>query len=255
MKVASSLVLSLGCLPLGCLLLGCIDTGEERVSIPLLVSGVAVGEPIEAQGGFAVNLERAELAFGPLYLCAGALAGDNCEAARLEWLESAVVDALDPTPREVGWLTGASGPVRSGMYDLGIASLLALPQPLPLAASQALAGNSVRLSGTATRAAENVPFSIELPIQQGADAEIGVSVIRVSGAQDLVHDVSGEERALSVRFDPRAWVREIDFELAPAGGAVGGEGVDASGNNQAHRAVRTALLSGERPRFEWISGP
>lgn len=231
---------------------GCVDTGQERVAIPLQLAGTASAELIIAAGGFSVELERAELAFGPLYLCAGALAGDNCETARLEWLQSAVVDLRSDTLVDVGLLEGVSGPVRSGMYDLGIASLLTLPEPLVLPAAESLGDRSLRLAGVATRDAERVPFELDLAIQQGADAEIGVSVVRLSDVPSLAHDVTGAERALIVRFEPGPWLSDIEFASALAAGPISdGEVVRFDADSQPARALRAALLSGARPSFEW----
>jgi hypothetical protein len=230
----------------------CVDTGQERVAIPLQLAGTASEEPIVAAGGFGVELERAELAFGPLYLCAGALAGDNCETARLEWLDSAVVDLRSDAPVDVGLAEGVSGPVRSGMYDLGIASLLTLPEPLVLPAAESLGDRSLRLAGVATRDAERVPFELELSIQQGADAEIGVSVVRLSDVPGLAHEVTGAERALIVRFDPGPWLADVDFA---ADASADAEVVRFDAESQPARALRAALLSGARPSFEWQGAP
>ena len=239
-----------------CLGLACIDTGQERVVIPLQVAGTALDEPIEGRDGFLIELTQAELAFGPFYVCAGALAGDNCQTARLEWLGSVVVDALDPSLLDAGWLSGVSGPVRSAMYDLGITSLLSMPAPVELAAAEALEGNSVRLSGRASRDAESLVFDFGLPIRQGADSEIGVSVVRISAAPDLVHEVTGAERSLLVRFDPRPWVRDIDFAAATGRTPADGDpSISVGPDSQAQRAVRAALLAGQRPSFEWIGDP
>lgn len=235
--------------------LGCIDTGQSRVSVQLEVAGTALDGAVAGRDGFLIELTSAELAFGPFYLCAGALAGDNCDVARLEWLDSVVVNVLEPAAASAGALSGVSGPVRSAMYDLGIASLLTEPEPIQLAAAEALSGNSVRLAGVAARDAETLSFEIELPIQLGGDSEIGVSMVRVSSAASLVRDVRGDEQALLVRFDARPWVRDIDFQSALASAPESGALLKFSAESQAHRAVRAALLSGERPSFEWSAEP
>jgi hypothetical protein len=232
---------------------GCVDTGQERVALPLLLGGSASEAPIAAAGGVSVELERAELAFGPLYLCAGALAGDNCETARLEWLESVVIDARSEALVDAGLLTGVSGPVRSGMYDLGIASLSTSSEPLVLPAAASLGGSSVRLAGVATREDARVPFELELALQQGDDAEIGVSVVRVSDLPGFEHDVTGDEAALIVRFDARPWLSDMDFSSALAPGSVAGQIARFDAESQPARALRAALLSGPRPTFEWPS--
>ena len=80
-------------------------------------------------GDVSVTIDRADLAFGPLYLCAGATAGDLCDTARFEWLDSAVVDTTLSDPVKVGELSGVTGTVRSWMYDLGLSSQLTREAP------------------------------------------------------------------------------------------------------------------------------
>jgi hypothetical protein len=236
------------------LLSGCIATGQDSVSIPLRIAGSGEGAPVEGRDGFVIDLAEASLVFGPLYVCAGALAGDNCETARLEWLDAVVVDVLDPIGVEVGQLTGFTGPVRSAMYDFGITSLLTGPRPVALAAVDTLGGNSVRLGGTATRGEESVPFQIAFPIRSGSESQIGVSVVRVSDAGDLEHEVTGDEPELVVRFDASSWVRDVDFALGLTAVAGAGE-LPAGEGSQAERAVAAAMLLGQRARFEWGAAP
>lgn len=235
-------------------LAGCIATGQDSVSIPLRVAGTEPPAAIEGQDGFVVGLDEAALVFGPLYLCAGALAGDNCETARLEWLDAITIDLLDPLGVEAGRLSGFTGPVRSAMYDLGVVSLLTEAEPVALPALAELGGNSVRLRGTAARGAELVTFDIALPIRPGAESQIGVSVVRVNDAADLRHEVAGDERELIVRFDASRWVREVDFSLGLTTAGAPGE-LPSGEDSQAARAVATAILLGERARFEWPDLP
>lgn len=190
---------------------GCADTGQTRASIALLLAGTSVEEPISIANGWSVELTRAELAFGPLYLCAGYQAGSLCETARMEWVESDVVDALDPEPHDAGVMNGVTGPVRSWMHDLGITSLLTQQTPKALSAAQALGGNSLRLEGIASKGPHSIPFRFEIPVQQEEATEIGVSVVRKSGSDAFQHDITGEEASLTVRFDPRPWLRDVDF--------------------------------------------
>jgi hypothetical protein len=274
----------------------CVDTGQDRVDIPLRVAGTAVAEPVPAVNGWLVELTRAELAFGPLYLCAGYQAGSLCDTARVEWVESAIVDALDPEAVSGGALHGVTGPVRSWMYDLGITSLLTQQRPVALSAARDLGGNSVVIEGVARKDQHAISFVVELPIQQEEATEIGASVVRKSGSDRFEHEVTGDETALTVRFDPRPWVHDFDFDAlvedavcAPGGPAIVCNGVtertcDVDGatveqrdcaelgmaclrgsgcsaelrfavESQGYRAVRTALVAGERPTFEWGNGP
>jgi hypothetical protein len=132
------------------MLSACGESSQEHVRFPLFVAG-SDHEAFDAVGDVSVNIEQADLAFGPLYFCAGAQAGELCDTARLEWLESVVVRATDAEPRWAGEITGVTGPVRSWMYDLGFVSLLTQKQPLVLPAAHELGGVSLRITGQSER--------------------------------------------------------------------------------------------------------
>ena len=189
----------------------CVDVGVEEVEVPLHVAGTAVAGPIAGKAGASVELDEAELAFGPLYLCAGSQAGELCETARLEWLDAVALDALDPTPVAAGSLTGLAGPVRSWMFDLGVVSLLTQTDPLVLAAAAQLGGASVRLAGRAEVEGVSIPFTVAVVIRQEEENEQGIPVVRKSTNDAFSHEVGPGEAGLLVRFDPRPWVTEIDF--------------------------------------------
>ena len=59
------------------LLAGCGRPGAVETSIPLMVAGTELEAPIEGRDGWSIELSRADLAFGPLYLCSGVKAGDS----------------------------------------------------------------------------------------------------------------------------------------------------------------------------------
>ena len=191
------------------LLPGCIDSSQDVVVAPLFVAGTTTGA-VDAAGGVTLSLDRADLAFGPLYLCAGATAGDLCDTARAEWLESVVVDTLDATPTAAGEIAGVSGPIGSYMYDLAISSQLTNDDPARLEAAETL-GASFVVSGRADVAGRELPFRASIDIQQTDDTELGVPVIRRSGSETFGHDLQAGEAGLLVRFDPSAWLETIDF--------------------------------------------
>jgi hypothetical protein len=222
------------------------------VEIPLLVAGTTASEPIAAGNGWTIELQQAALAFGPMYLCAGYQAGALCETARAEWLESAIVDVLSPEAQLVGSLHGVSGPVRSWMYDLGITSLLTQQQPLVSAAAQSLAGRSARLAGVARKEQQVLPFVLELAVQQAEATELGVSVVRKSGSDAFEHELSGNDQGLTVRFAAQPWVRDIDFDALTSSPTPA---APLEPDSQALRALRGALVAGERPAFEWSVSP
>lgn len=271
--------------------LGCAETGQDRTRVPLFVAGTDATEAIVAVGDVLVTLDRADLAFGPLYLCAGASAGDLCDTARLEWLGTVVVDTVASEPASVGELVGITGQVQSWMYDLGISSQLTRSTPFILAAASELGGASFVLEGRAVVGGIELPFSASVPIQQTDDTELGVPVVRKSTSESFFREVGDDELGLVVRFDPGAWVRRIDFRpyvtadaCAPAGPAIACDGaveqtcedqaelsrrdcgalglvclpgqgcaeeLRIDGDTEAFRSLRNELVSGGRPSFEW----
>jgi hypothetical protein len=204
-----------------------------------------------ARSGASVTLERADLAFGPLYLCAGTTAGDLCDTARIEWLGSVVVNALAPSPERAGNLTGVTGAVRSWMYDLGISSQLSRSEPFVLDAAAALGDTSLLLRGRADIAGVEMSFDASVRIEQADDTELGVPVVRKSTSETFRHEVSGHEQGLTVRFDPATWVHGLDFGsyCGPAGDCP--EHVTLEPDTEAFRSLRNALVSAGRPVFEW----
>lgn len=234
------------------LLVGCAQTGQDMIEVPLQLAGTAVEGPIASAGG-AITLETAELAFGPLHLCAGSTAGELCDTARLEWLDSAVVNLLDDAPQNVGALNGTSGAVRSWMYDLGISSQYTDDNPFVLDAAQALDATSIALTGTIEIDGSAVPFSLQLPVAQTGDTELGVPVVRKSTSETFERAVTQGDQ-LQIRFDIAAWLTNTDFRQAcmPTGCA---DGFDFDANSQPMRALRNALLSGARPQFTWEKSP
>lgn len=225
----------------------CAETGQDQATVQLSLAGTESSGPIEATGNVFVTIERADLAFGPLYLCAGTTAGDLCDTARLEWLDTAVVDTLDPTATHVGELIGVPGTVRSWMYDLAISSQLTRSEPYVLKAAEDLGNASFVIKGQAQFGGIALPFFAAVAIAQSDDTELGVPVIRKSASAKFYHEVAGQVQELVIRFDPSAWVRGIDFRpffgnesCAAGGGQIACNGTieticDDSGNEIASR--------------------
>ena len=270
---------------------GCPEVGQVETQFPLYVAGTDVSEPIVSAGDVSVTINRADLAFGPLYLCAGATAGELCETARYEWLDAIVVDTTLSEPTKVGELLGATGTVYSWMYDLGISSQLTRDDPFVLDAAKELGDTSFLLEGIAVVNGIEIPFAAAVPIQQTEDTELGVPVVRKGSSESFYRDIDTSEQTLLLRFDPSAWVKGMDFRpyvtndsCMSDGPAVVCDGVtehtcenetavasrDCASLNQvcvaglgcqdrlniedgseAHRSLRNALLSGERPVFTW----
>jgi len=229
----------------------CVNTGQERVDVSLSAVGSDVAGGFTVDTDWQVTLDNTQLAFGPLYLCAGSQAGALCETARAEWTDSAVIDVLDPTVLPLGTMNALTGPVRSWMYDLGVASLLTQQQPVLLDAANELGGNSLRMTGTATRGGDSIAFSVELVIQQDQDTEAGVSVVRSAPSDDFDHDVVGGGETLVIAFDPRTWLSEVDFDQLCDETLGCPATAEFAPNSQAWRAIRNQLVAGQRPVFEF----
>jgi hypothetical protein len=203
-----------------------------------------------------LTIDRAELAFGPLYLCAGAQAGELCDAARLEWLGSVRIDLKEPEPRRAGTLSGTTGHVRSWMYDLGISSQLTESDPFLLDAAQELGGASLVVEGRARQGDFEVPFVVGVVVQQGGDVERGVPVVRKGTGDVFNHDVTGTEPGLWVHFDASAWLAKLDLrsELADSACVAVGdcsEPLRLPPDGVAYRGLHNAVVSGRRPTLNW----
>lgn len=269
----------------------CIDMGQEPVEFPLLLAGTAPTQ-INLPSG-QIELSSAQVAFGPLYLCAGASAGDLCEVSRAEWLGTAVVDILSPTPVLAGNITGTSGPVLSWMYDLGISSQLSASKPFVLPAAQRLGGKSLIVKGRARVDGQEIPFSVAVAVEQTEDTELGIPVVRKSVSDRFFRELGAESDALLVRFDPAALFATSNLksllsreQCSPDGAALVCDGliarrcnagvelekidcaaqglvcakgkgcvqeIELEPSSELYRVLRTAMLSGARPRMEWVS--
>lgn len=218
---------------------GCVDTGVEPVELPVLAAGVSA-EPFETRDGWVVTLERADLAFGPLYLCTAANAGDLCETAQAEMLDGVVLDLLDPEPREVGRLIGLGGIVRSVMHDYGVTWELTGMAPESHVDDASMQGRSFVVEGVAERGEERVRF-------QGAIAvtpiRAGSLVVRRTLSAGEVTDLEGAQ-ALTLSVDPRAWLAGVRFDELGSDGSI-------EEGSQAWRAIVAGMTAQSRPEIAW----
>lgn len=230
---------------------GCIETGAQPVELPLFLAGTQADTAFDGRDGFSVRLSSAQIAFGPLTLCAGATAASLCETAHAEWQGSAVVDALDPTPKRAGKLLGIGGPVRSWMYDLGFVSLLTQEEPIRTKAALQL-GHSVYLEGTATDGSTNVHFVAELDVSQEVETERGVPVVSKTISERFEQDLAEPDLDLLVRFDPRSWFAQVDFAAATSELDCSERcELEFEDGDQGYRALHLAIVAGEHPTFSF----
>lgn len=215
------------------LLAGCGRTGQDRVTFP--IHGAGTGEASFEVGGWSVTLEQADVGFGPIYFCATRFAdADVCTTAQAEWLGTAPVDALDPSPEMLGDAQAITETVRSAMFDYGRSWLLT--ERAPRANEGAPGGRSAVMVVRAERGDERLEVRASIDVDPGA---AGASA--VIGARTEPHAITGDE-ALTVRFDPAAWWRRVDFDRLAA--EDDGDGVvELAPGDRAYDALLIAMTT------------
>ncbi len=189
--------------------LGCSGpAAQDEVRLDLEVAGSRF-VPVALDEGGELSLTRADLVFGPLTLCPGAQAGALCDTARLEWRDAAVVDVLSPASHGVGELVGATGGVRSLMYDLGYVSLLGEKGTRLTTTAARRLNASLALDGSARIKGTTIPFSARVVVQSYDDNEQGVPVVRRASSPAFNHEVTTGDRGLLVSFDAAPWVATL----------------------------------------------
>jgi hypothetical protein len=223
---------------------GCDNTGRSYVEVPFRARG-EMRAPFDVND-WSVELDRADLALGPLYLCATESASPEfCDAATLEMLETVTIDALDPMPRELATLRGITGTVRSAMWDYGVSWLgtASRPRVNPGAPD----GHSAVFSGVATHVdGRRFEFECALdvpPIMPGA--------LVIRGQRIEAHSISIGGEMLTLAFEPSAWIRRLDFERLADRAMAGENPVVLSPGDPDHEALIVAMTSGALPSFEW----
>ncbi len=151
------------------LLSACVDPGTVAVQgeVEVVGSGNAT---FTARDGVDVTLTRAELAFGPLYLCPGNVAGDLCETARGEMLEVVVIDLLNTTPARAATFDAVDATTRSAMWDYGTSFWL--PDAAPTETQPTLVIEGVAMTPSGERAFEE---TIQIAPQRA-----GIHLVRAS---------------------------------------------------------------------------
>lgn len=213
-----------GTLVFAFLLCACGDTGQNTYPLRVEGAGTATGTFAVAarlppdcaapcaceDGDWQVTIERADVAFGPIYLCASERASaDLCGESVAEMLDVGIIDATDPAPVLLGEGLAFTGRAQSAMWDYGRSWLLTqtLVKPDPIAPG----GHSLVLRGTATKGATSFRFA--------ADVDINASEAGLYGVQSapVAHDFVGPFEALRVQIDAAAWVSRIEFDAVACG--------------------------------------
>jgi hypothetical protein len=237
--VASTLRASIGALVV---LQACGDTGREHFIIPAQFQGTpARAVTIE---GATLELTRAEVAFGPLYLCATESAeSELCETALAELLSVRTFDALSPALRELGELDATTGSVRSGFFDYGISWLLTRQEPA--AHPSAAAGHSARLrlrvtAGDGSTLSVSADVDLE-PLSPGDAAVNGLQTRR---------DLRGDDR-LVVTVDPSAWLERIRYERLLELDTDADGDVELAPGDQPYEAIVQGMTVHDPARLIW----
>ncbi|HRG97551.1 MAG TPA: hypothetical protein PLR99_14955 [Polyangiaceae bacterium] len=221
---------------------GCIESPQTEVTYEA-EARASLARTFEV-GGVTVRLSRAELAFGPVYLCAASSGSATlCRSALGELLDVTRVDLLAGAPTPLGRVRGFTGSVRSASYDLGLHwfdTSYAVE-----AAPTAPDGHSLVVVGTLERAGEpEVPFRLLLdavPQYQGQ---------RAVPTAEAVAEITTTPTRLVVTFDPEAWLRQIDFDAVLK---TAPRPIVLDTKSPAHDAALLGLKVARPPELRWIT--
>lgn len=224
-------------------MLSCGDAGRERVSAPVTASGEQAREVV-IEGG-VLRLTRAEVAIGPLYLCATKSAEiELCETALAELLDVHAFDALSDQKQPLGTLDGTSGTIRSGFFDYGIS--WTLTQQAPRASEGAVDGHSARLAGTLeTEDGENLSFVADIDV-----TPLSAGDAAVNGLKSL-HELDSATRGLDIHVDPNRWLRRIQVDKLRALDTDADGEVVLKPGDQPYEAILQAMTANSPPELNW----
>lgn len=227
---------------LALLLAGCGTTGQDVVTFP--VHGAGTGEVAFEQDGWSVTIERADVGFGPIWLCATPFADtDVCPSAAAEWLGTQAIDATRGEPEMLADASAVTATVRSAMLDYGRSWLLT--DASTRANEGAPEGHSAVFVVRATSAERALEIHAAIDVDPSSAGESAVI-----GASAGTHAITGSE-ALIVRLDPAAWWRRVDFDRIAASDADGDGVVEVARGDRAYDALVIAMTAGTLPAFEW----
>lgn len=223
----------------------CGSTGQQRLQLPARAAGNNEAALFNV-GGWQVALGTAQVAIGPLYLCASeSTSTDFCSSALAEIRSSAHFDALQSAPVDLGTLAAISGTARSAQFDYGISWWLTHPSAQPT--EGAIDGHSARFVGSATRGAEQFRFRADLDIAPQLAGRNSVAT------RFDAHALQTSEEVLVVSVDARAWWQRVDFDalFASAMNSVASE-VQILPGSLAYDTLAIAMTSGAPPLLQWL---
>lgn len=216
--------------------IGCGDTGLARVTFPIHGAGTA---PAFEEDGWSVTIERADVAFGPLYLCATPFADtDVCPQAEAEFLGAATIDATDESPQMIGDAGAVTATVRSAMFDYGRTWLLTEERVRDY---RDLRGHSAIFEVRADDGTTAIEIRAEVDVDPGNAGQSAVI-----GAPAGPHEIAGDE-ALIATIDAAAWWRRVDFDRI----AAMGTDVTLAPGDPDYETLVIAMTAGSVPALTW----
>ena len=222
------------------LLSACGDTGQVRLSYPIVARGVSAAA-FQA-GDWTVTLDEAQLLFGPVFFCASVIAAaDLCPSAQAEFTEVAVINLLDPNPQALGEVNSIEGVINSLIFDYGVTWFVS--QDSPQLVSNELNGQSAIFSGAAAHPdGRTLEFSADLLI---APSIRGGFAVQLGGTKA---EILSDDVQVEVAFDVTSWWAKIDFEVLAASGEPR---VIIVPGSTAHSSLIISMTANDTPSFEW----
>ncbi|MBU1239568.1 hypothetical protein KKF84_06225 [Myxococcota bacterium] len=187
------------------------STGEAMIEYSLYARGTSQSASFTSTDGWDITLTEARLIVGPLLLCShvptfsksGSDSLTECGKVMGDFDGATLFDALSDHEQFLGSLTGISGQINSIFYDHGY---LWLPtQGEVQLVNDDLQGNSVTITGSATKDASTFDFVFSvplIPIKKGLQTVMGVGV-----------DFEGtpSTKKMVIQGDPAYWLRNVRF--------------------------------------------
>jgi len=221
--------------------LSCGDSGGTRYEIPATAYGTQA-RAVEIDGAI-LRLTRAEIAFGPLYLCATESAeSELCGTALAELLSTRLVDGLAKDAQRLGTIEATSGTIRSGFFDYGITWGLTQQAPRP---NPGAMQHSARLEGEIELDdGSSYTFHAEVDINPLSPGDAAVNGLKTR------HELSRNTQSLSVTFDPSAWLTRVKLEKLLEIEDDDGE-IELTIGTQPYEAILQGMTVNNPPVLRW----
>jgi hypothetical protein len=225
-------------LALALVLGACGTTGGNVISFEVTAQGAPSARETDTGLGWHVALSEAKLHIGAVYLnLAVPISGSQATACILpgiytsEELAPLDVDVLSPAPQAFPEpATGTDDEVRTGEIWLTGGDVNAAADTTVIA----------QVAGTATRAAQAIPFSAKITISSANRGILGGSTALPSlhpiCKQRIVSPIAIDLRprnhgTLAITVDPSRWFANVDFTQLPPGGEFPDDNTNPASQN------------------------